>query len=276
VPQVVTREAMPRVSPLNSFPTSFGMITGPAVGGLLIAGLGIQWTYAVDFLTYVFAMVMMFSLPKLPAQHAAQRRISWGMIREGLSYAWSRKDLLGTYLVDIFAMTLAFPNPLFPLLAKSGAGEEKLGWYYSAIACGAMLATLTSRWTIRVVHHGRMIALGASGWGLGILLFGLNIKSYFLSLAFLAFAGWSDMISGIFRQTIWNQTIPQERRGRLASIEMLSYVSGPLLGNSLMGLLADRFGPEAALSAGGGVAMVSCLALALVLKSFWNYRATPA
>jgi len=60
-----------------------------------------------------------------------------------------------------------------------------------------------------------------------------------LALVFLALAGAGDSISGIFRQVIWNQTIPDSLRGRLASIEMLSYTSGPALGNFEAGLVAD-------------------------------------
>ena len=273
IPQLVKREDLPRISPLNSFTSTFGMIAGPAVGGVLLSSVGIAWTYVVDLGTYLFAIFMMFGLPRIQVPGGDNVRITFKAIKEGLSYAVSRKDLLGTYLVDMISMSLAFPNPLFPALAATIAGEDKVGWYYSATAVGAFLGTMTSGWTPSRVRHGMIITIAATGWGIGIAFFGLTVNYFIPSLLFLLAAGWSDMISGIFRGTVWNQTIPQDRRGRLASVEMLSYASGPLIGNSLMGFMVDAWGIATALMIGGTMAAVGCFILGRLLKPFWYYRA---
>lgn len=270
---LVKREDLPRISPLNSFTHTFGMIAGPAVGGILLSGVGIMWTYVIDMLTYLFATCMLISLPKLVVDGIEKRRVSVATIREGLAYAQSRKDLLGTYIVDIVSMLFAFPNSLYPLLAATVAGADKLGWYYSATAVGAFIGTLSSGWTITPRRHGRIITLAAAGWGLGIFAFGAASDHFYLSLVMLAFAGWSDMISGIFRGTMWNQTIPAEKRGRLASVEMLSYASGPLLGTSIMGLMAEQLGAGKALMLGGLAAATGCLVVGRSLSTFWHYQA---
>jgi MFS family permease len=270
VPQLVKIEDMSRISPLNSFIGTFGMIAGPALGGFLIAQIGIKWTYLVDFGSYLFAMIMMLQLPKIPVPDST-RKVSWQSIKEGLSYAVRRKDLLGSYLVDILAMVFAFPNPLFPMLAATISGKDKLGWYYSSIAIGALLATLSSRWTINQRRHGKMITLAACGWGVFIILFGFTLPFFYLSLTCLVLAGWCDMISGIFRATIWNQTIPADKRGRLASVEMLSYASGPLIGSTFMGWLADITIPKTALILGGLLAILSCILIGRILQEFWFY-----
>lgn len=274
VPQLVERKDLSRISPLNSFINTFGMIAGPAVGGLLLSGVGVAWTYVVDLATYLFAMAMMLQLPKIDIPRQGSR-VSLSAVKEGLIYAYSRKDLLGTYLVDMVSMTFAFPNPLFPMLAAQISGADKIGWYYSASAVGALLATLTSGWTLNRVRHGKIITFAAVGWGVGIAAFGLTSDVFALSLLCLGFAGWSDMISGIFRGTVWNQTIPADRRGRLASVEMLSYASGPLIGNTVMGFMADQVGAGMALVGGGLVAAAGCLALGRSLRDFWHYRASP-
>lgn len=271
--QLIKREDMARVSPLNSFIHTFGMIAGPAVGGILLSTVGIAWTYVVDMATYVFATSMLLWLPKIPMPPDAKKRVSLGVIKDGLRYAIGRRDLLGTYIVDIISMTFAFPNSLFPLLAATVAGVDRIGWYYSATALGALTATLTSGWTLPRVRHGKIITLAAAGWGLGIFAFGCSADFFLPSLCFLALAGWSDMVSGIFRGTMWNQTIPQDRRGRLASVEMLSYASGPMVGNSLMGFMADAWGPSKALMVGGLVAMTGCLVVGRSLRAFWHYKA---
>ena len=85
------------------------------------------------------------------------------------------------------------------------------------------------------------------------------------------------MISGIFRQTIWNQTIPTEYRGRLAAIEMLSYLTGPLVGASLLGFAADYWSPQKALLYGSLIAFVGVVLLGIGNRKFWNYEAkTPS
>ena len=273
IQQVVRHEDQARTSPLNSFTSTFGMIAGPAVGGVLLSSVGITWTYVIVMLTYLFATGMLLGLPKIAMPLDAAKKVTLGAIKDGLDYAVKRRDLLGTYLVDMFSMTFAFPNSLFPLLAATVAGTEKIGWYYSATALGALIGTLTSGWTIPRVRHGKIITFAAAGWGFGIFAFGCSTDFFYPSLFFLALAGWSDMVSGIFRGTIWNQTIPADRRGRLASVEMLSYASGPLLGNSLMGFMADAWGPSKALMLGGLTAAFGCLVIGRGLREFWDYKA---
>lgn len=272
IPQLVPKTELSRISPLNSFISNFGMIAGPALGGLLIAQFGIKWTYAVDMVTYLFAISMLSQLPKLKIPGDFQA-VTLKRIKEGLSYVKSRRDLHGTYIVDILAMTLAFPNPLFPMLAASIAGADKLGWYYSSIAIGALMATLTSRWTLYQKLHGQMITLSASLWGLFIVLFGLSLPYFYLSLLFLMAAGFCDMVSGIFRSTMWNETIPHDKRGRLASVEMLSYASGPLVGSTLMGWMADILSASEALMIGGVACFFVCLFGGWSLREFWQYKA---
>jgi len=90
-------------------------------------------------------------------------------------------------------------------------------------------------------------------------------------LLFLAAAGFFDMISGIFRGSIWNQTIPNYLRGRLASIEMMSYLTGPMLGSAKMGLVAERFGVRTALVSGGLLCVGAVILAALFLPKFAAY-----
>mgnify|MGYP003289783524 CR=1 FL=1 len=115
-----------------------------------------------------------------------------------------------------------------------------------------------------------MVMLAAVLWGVGIIFFGLS-ESLWLSLFFLGAAGFFDMISGVFRMTIWNQTIPNYLRGRLASIEMISYLTGPMLGSAKMGIVAETFGVKAALVSGGVLCVVAVLGSAVFLPKFFTY-----
>src|SRR5205823_783178 len=133
-------------------------------------------------------------------------------------YARSRQELMGSYLVDMVAMFFGMPQALFPAIAVQFGGPRALGLLLAAPAVGSFLAVSTSGWVRRVHRHGLAILLSATVWGLGVIAFGLS-HSLWLALICLAVAGGADMISGIFRSAIWNQTIPDSLRGRLGGIE---------------------------------------------------------
>jgi MFS family permease len=192
-------------------------------------------------------------------------------IGEGLRYAVRRRDLLGTYLIDIVAMLMAMPTVIFPALAQDVLRRpELLGLLYSAGTVGSLAAAVTSGWANRVHHHGRAVVLAAIGWGASVALAGLAENPWLVMLCF-AFAGAADEISGIFRGTIWHQTIPDAMRGRLAGIEMLSYSIGPLLGEIRSGLVADRFGVRQAVTSGGILCVLGVAGTAAWLRGFWSY-----
>ena len=92
-----------------------------------------------------------------------------------------------------------------------------------------------------------------------------------LALLFLAVAGAADMISGLFRTAIWNQTIPDSLRGRLAGIELISYSSGPALSGVESGLVAQFFGPAVSVVSGGIACVIGAVALAAALPRFLRY-----
>ena len=104
-------------------------------------------------------------------------------------------------------------------------------------------------------RHGRAVALAAAGWGLAIVGFGFA-DALWLALLCLAVAGGMDAISGLFRSVIWNETIPDRLRGRLAGVEMISYTSGPTLGNFEAGALAALTSVRTSIVSGG----VMCVA----------------
>jgi hypothetical protein len=193
-------------------------------------------------------------------------------VLEGIAYASRRPELLGTYVVDMVAMFFAMPMALFPAVADRMGGAGLLGLLYSAPALGAFIAFATSGWTRHVRRQGLAVILAATGWGIAITGFGLA-DGPLLALAMLTVSGFADAVSGIFRSAIWNLTIPDALRGRLAAIEMVSYMSGPQLGNIRAGLVADAFGVPAAIVSGGVLCVLGCAACAVALPGFRKYDA---
>jgi MFS family permease len=274
VPRLVPQEELAAAAALEGFRRNAGQIAGPALGGLLIAGAGLGATYAVDaatFLVSLVALVRMRSVP--PPPEAAPPSVA--RIAEGWRYARRRQDLMGSYLVDINAMLFALPIALFPAVAARFGGAEVLGLLFAAGPAGALLLTLTSGWTRRVTRHGRAIALSAALGGAAVAGFGFA-GSLPLALLLLAGAGAADMSSGIFRSTLWNQTIPDSLRGRLAGIEQLSYSIGPTLGTTQSGALAALTSVRTSLVAGGVLCVAGTAILCVLLPRFWRYDAVSA
>ncbi|WP_435747183.1 MFS transporter [Nocardioides sp. SYSU DS0663] len=270
LPRTVRHEQLMAANALGSLGIQVGVLVGPAIGGLLIAYVGLGWCFVIDIAGLVVATLLYVRMRPYP-HRAATTPPSLAGIREGIGYAFARRDLLGTYLVDIAAMLLAMPVVLFPALVEEVFDNpELLGLLYAAQTVGAMVATATSGWTSRVHHHGRAIVIAAAAYGGCLALAGV-MPSFWLVLLFLGLSGLADMISGVFRSTVWSQTIPEGMRGRLAGIEMLSYSLGPLGGQVRAGVTADLWSVRGAISS-GGVACIAGVALTAVwLRDFWAY-----
>jgi MFS family permease len=268
IQKIIPADMMAAVMALNSIRFHIGMIVGPAVAGLIATQLSPSLAYLIDLVTFSASLIAVFLLKFVPSPENAERPSFQG-VKRAIKYAFSRQELLGTYFIDLAAMFFAFPQALYPALAAV-YGEKYVGFYPAAIAVGALLASVTSGWAKNVHRHGVYVTTAAILWGVAIVFFGLA-DSIWLALIFLGAAGFFDMISGIFRGAIWNQTIPNYMRGRLASIEMISYLAGPMLGSAKMGIVAERFGVRTALVSGGILCVAAVFGTALLLPRFFTY-----
>ncbi|KUM90214.1 MULTISPECIES: MFS transporter [Streptomyces] len=268
-PRIVAHDHLPAAASLNSFRWTVGGVAGPALAGVVVAYAGLGWAYGADLLTFAVSVVLVARIAASPASHEAAGP-SLKAIAEGARYAWSRKELLGTYAVDLAAMFLAMPLALLPFLADELDARWSLGLMYASVPLGALLVSLMSGWTSRVHRHGRMVVLSAALWGVAIAAAGV-MDDVWLVLLFLTVAGGCDMVSGIFRGAMWNQTIPDELRGRLAGIELLSYSVGPTVGQVRAGGFAAWWGVRTSVWSGGLLCAGAVGLLALCLPQLMAY-----
>jgi MFS family permease len=265
IQQVVPHGQMAAASALSSIRYSVGSIAGPALAGLLLT-VGATWmTYAFDVLTYVGSLLILMQLGRIaaPAGDVASLR---GVV-EGIRYAVSRKDLLGTYAVDVLAMVFGMSTAIFPFVATVYGAPWAVGLLYAAESAGSLAVSLTSGWIARVHRQGVGIALAAAGFGVAVVCFGFAPNIWF-ALTALVVAGAMDMISGILRMSMWNQTIPMHLRGRMAGVEMLSYSTGPIVGNARAGLVASATSVRAAIISGGALCVLSVAVAAALMRDF--------
>ena len=269
LPRLVSHADLPSASALMSLRGQVGVILGPTIGGIIFSTFSISVGYGLDIATYLISLLFLARVGAVAPSQSAEKP-SLAALFAGVKYALSRQDLMGTYLIDLAAMFFAMPNALFPFWADEIAAPWALGLFYAAGTVGAVIVTLTSGWIRTYRFHGRAIILAAMGWGLAIAASCLT-NSLILILIFLTIAGGSDMVSGLFRDNIWNQTIPDEYRGRLAGIEMLSYSVGPLAGQLRAASMAAATTLSFSVTSGGLICILVVAILAIFLPKFRKY-----
>ncbi|MDX6533883.1 MAG: hypothetical protein QOF68_1627 [Gaiellales bacterium] len=274
IPGLVGIEKVPAASALNQIVDQTSQIAGPALAGLLIAGVGIWETYAVGGVAYVLAVATVLALPPLrPVDGAATP--GWRALVDGLSFARRQPVLLSTFAVDLNAMVFGMPRALFPALAIGtfDVGPRGLGLLYAAPAAGALLAALGSGWVAGVRRQGLAVMAAVVAWGLSIAVFGLVPGELFwLALVLLAAAGAADVISAVFRNTIMQEVTPDGMRGRMASLHIAVVTSGPRVGDVEAGVVATATSVGFSVVSGGVICVAGVALLHLLSPALARYE----
>jgi MFS family permease len=271
LPRLVPQDQLAAASALSSLRMNSAALAGPAIGGIAISIWGVGAAYAFDAVSFLVAITIFIRLPSVRSA-ATTTQSSVRHVWSGVRYAWSRKDILGSYTIDFAAMTFAFPFALFPFIAQQYEAPWALGLLYSAGFAGGLVFGLTSGWTTRIPHYGRAIAVAAASWGAAVGLVAIAPGIWWV-LGLLAIAGYFDMLSGHFRSLLWNQSIPDDVRGRMAGIEMLSYSVGPMLGQVRSTSAAQAFGLRTSLASGGFLCIVAVGVTCVTLPALWIFDA---
>ncbi|MEU9040750.1 MULTISPECIES: MFS transporter [unclassified Kitasatospora] len=275
IPRLVPPDHLVAAGSLLSLRWSVGGVVGPAAAGLLIATAGAPAAYLVDLGTFLLSLALLARVRPVPSERDAVKP-QLGEFVAGARYAARRPDLIGTYLADLAATVFALPTALFPFLAAELDATWALGLLYSAGAVGSLIAAATGGWTERVRRHGRLVVLSAALVGAATAAAAVA-PGLWVVLFCLAVAGGAHWIGDTFRSAIWNQSIPDELRGRAAGLEMLIGSAGPALGDLRAGGLAVRQGIRAALRTGGLLCFGSAAILPAAIPALWRYdrRAHP-
>ena len=259
------------IGALGSFRHAASAIGGPLLGGVLIAAFHLKGAYLFDFVSFLGAIVCVALMARVPDPEPSEHS-PLADARAGIRFALSKPELIGTYLIDIVAMIFAFPVALFPAMGDRWGGAHAAGILFSSLAIGSLVATLLSGWSSRVQHHGRVVVIAATLWGVCIIGAGFA-DTLWLAVTCLILAGGADMVSALFRGVIWNHSVPNAMRGRLSGIEMISYMTGPLLGNARAGWVAAHSSVSTSLWSGGLVCVFGVIITSLLLPKFWSYQA---
>jgi MFS family permease len=276
VPNLVRREHLAAALSLDFAQFQASLVVGPAIGGVVIATLGLPVAYGLDVATFAAAIAAALAIAPQPPAGGRTESALRSMI-EGFRYVRQQGAIMGGFAIDLNAMIFGMPRALFPALAAATyhAGPQGLGLLYAAPGVGAVIGSLLSGFVGRIRHQGRAVVIAAAGWAVAIGLFGLATMSLWLGLGLLAIAGASDIISAVARNTILQTTSPDRLRGRMSAANSMVVVGGPFIGDVRAGTVGQLVSPQFSIVSGSVTCVVLCGILARTFPALWRYRAEP-
>src|SRR5438093_2179323 len=263
-PTLVPRDAFAYSVTWNNSVFQIGSVVGPALSGLLIAYVGFAFVYLLDALC-----ALAFFLLVLLIRRSTQRREqtdagTWKSLMAGLRFVFSRKVILATITLDLFAVLLGGATALMPIFADQilHCGPVGLGWMRAMPAVGAFVLALLIAHLPPMKHAGKALLWCVTGFGTATILFGLS-KVFWLSLGLLCLVGAFDSVSVIIRGSIVQLVTPDEMRGPVSSVNNIFIGTSNEFGALESGLTAALFGPVISVVAGGIGTILVVLAVGL-------------
>jgi predicted MFS family arabinose efflux permease len=275
IPQLVGAHHLPSALALNQIVGQITALAGPALAGVLLATLGVTAVYVTAVAGFAIALLAILRVRPMPPAAGVATRSGWAAVREGLAFARSTPVLLSTFVIDLNAMIFGMPRALFPALAATTfhVGPGGLGLMYAAPGAGALVGAAVSGWVGAVRRQGLAVIVSVVAWGAAIVAFGLVPSDSFpLALVLLAAAGWADVISAVFRNTILQLVAPDEMRGRLSALHIAVVTSGPRLGDVEAGAVAAATSLRFSVVSGGTLCIAGVAVLHAVSPSLARYR----
>lgn len=250
--QMIPREILPNAITWNQGTYLSASVTGHATAGFCIAFFKNTGTLVVIVALMLIALFMLFKLsPKPPAALDSDKR-TWDSVREGLSFVFSTKELLGALSLDLFAVLFGGAVAMVPVYARDilHVGPIGFGWLNGATDLGSIIMVVALTIFPLKAKQGRKLLFVVAGFGVCIIVFGLS-KIFWISFAALLVSGLLDAISVVVRGTIVQMKTPDEMRGRVMSVNSMFINSSNELGQFESGLTAKLFGVVPSVVFGG-------------------------
>jgi MFS family permease len=266
VPNLIAPGQLRSALALNYGLSTLTMVIGPGLGGLLIGILGVGSAYAVDAVSCAAVVIAVMAVAPQPPHDVASHETLRRSIAEGLRYVRANQALMGSFAIDLVAMTFGLPRALFAVLSVSvyhdGAGGT--GALYTAVAAGATVAALTTEWLKHARRLGRVVIWAVVVWGAAVACAGLTHSLWVAAILF-ALAGAADSVSAVCRTTINQSVTPERMRGRMSAVYSLVVTGGPRLGDIESGAVAGATGARFSVLSGG---VLCVMGVAVVVAAF--------
>ena len=258
IPRLIRKQLLPAAGALGGLAGGIMLTVGPALAGVLVATVGISWTYTIDVVLFFAAFIGLYTLPATMPE-GERKPPSLRTILDGILFLRTAPNIRASFVLDVFAMTFGNPRALLPAVGALliGGGAITVGILTSAVAVGVILLSIFSGKLGGVRAQGTAIAAGVGVYGASILLFGVvllvttllpheigpdiadaNIPALLIAAVLLAISGAADNVSMIYRHTMLQAAVPDAMRGRLQGIFTVVVTGGPRVGDLYVGFLS--------------------------------------
>lgn len=254
--RVLERRQFARGTSIANVFFQVGLVTGPALGGGLVAWGGTTLAYSAAVVLAAVAIAVLYPLKVAEPIATGPRAPVFKSIAEGTRFVFSNQIMLGAMALDMFSVLLGGAVSMLPAFIHDilHHGPEGLGILRACPSLGAVVAGL---WIARHPidrHAGRILMIAVAAFGLCTIAFGLS-RSFWLSAAILVVYGLCDGVSMVLRSTILQLATPDEMRGRVSSINSIFISSSNELGAFYDGVMARFLGLVPAVLLGGCVTL---------------------
>ena len=273
IPNLVPRNTLQSALALNVVIREFATITGPAVGGVLIASAGLGPIYILDAVSYG-AVLLALVLMRTRVGHVATGQVTREALFEGWRFIFHNRIILSVQGLDFLANFFGASSILFPVFAESifHTGPEGLGLLYAAGSAGAVAGAILFGFFGRIYRQGAVVLVSIAVYGGAMVAFGLS-PWFLVGMAFLVLSGGADAVSASLRGTISQLATPDHLRGRVTAVNTMFVVGGPQLGNVEAGLAAQAFGTGESVVLGGLCTLAVVGGMALKSRTVREYTA---
>ena len=258
VPRLVPAERLPAAIALTSLNFQVMSVVGPALAAVMFGIGGLAGVYAIQLAAYLWGAVASMRMPSLPPAPIEGDRSPIRLLAASVDFVRRRRVILSCFAVDLTAMIFALPlGSLLPVLfiEMYGITPEEAGILLSARAAGAVAGAVFSGWTRSLARIGRALLLVVLVYSVLTIVLGLTSTAFLIALPLLAITGACDVSSAILRNTIIQTATPDDLRGRVTALHVLSSAGGPRVGDIRTAFMAEFLGPAGALVAGGVIAV---------------------
>lgn len=231
IAQLVPRDVLRFAASLSSTSYLTASILGHATAGFLIAGIGVNKTFYVIFFLVAMAAIVVSRIKRKPVVHNNLTARAWESVKEGLSFVFKSKILLGAISLDLFAVLFGGATALIPEFADRilQVGPVGFGWLNAAMDIGSAITIVTITFFPLLRRQGYKLLYAVAFFGVCIITFGFS-KIYLLSFGALLLAGMVDGVSVVVRSTVLQLTTPDEMRGRVSAVNSMFINSSNELG----------------------------------------------
>jgi ENTS family enterobactin (siderophore) exporter len=251
-PFLVGRDNLTAAGALSMLTTRLAAVIAPAVGGIIIASIGVNWNYLIAGIGTCLTLVPLMRLPRMQPRLEGSGDHPLHALKGGVQFMVRHKLVGAVVLFGTLQLMAGSIRVLFPALSfdQFGADAMAVGYMYSAVPLGAMLAAFTSGWVHTIVRPGKGLMLAALGAFTAIALIGLVPYLPFMLLLLVAF-GYLGAISSLLQFTLIQSNTPDEALGRVNSLWAAQDVVGESLGAVVVGAVAKWLTPLAAIAVVG-------------------------